>query len=216
MEVIELPGLVVRTVAVGGMNTNVYLLTAASGDQLLIDAAAEPDAIGALRGAAAGDGADPWLRLVLTTHAHHDHRGALAAVTGAHPEAETLAGAADADEITSATGVPIGRPLGQGDVVELGGVSLTILALRGHTPGSVAVACVRPGVPAHLFVGDALFPGGVGRTRNDVDFRSLLADVSERVFEVYPDDTVVWPGHGLPTTLGAERPHLDEWRRRGW
>lgn len=80
----------------------------------------------------------------------------------------------------------------------------------------MALACARPGVPTHLFTGDSLFPAGVGRTSSDRDFRSLFADVSERVFDAYPDDTVVWPGHGLPTTLGAERPALPEWQQRGW
>lgn len=48
------------------------------------------------------------------------------------------------------------------------------------------------------------------------DFTQLLADVTSRVFDVYPDSTVVYPGHGDDTTLGAERPHLGEWRERGW
>ena len=216
MGAVALPGIVVRRIAVGGMDNNVYLLTAASGDQLLVDAAADPDAIHRLLAAAADDAPPPLLRYVLTTHSHRDHLGALAAVTAAHPDAETLAGEADADAITSATGVAIDRRLGHGDVLDLGGVTLAIIALRGHTPGSVALACARPGVPAHLFTGDSLFPGGVGRTRSDRDFRSLFADVADRVFDAYPDDTVVWPGHGRPTTLGAERPALPQWRERGW
>lgn len=216
METIALPGVVVRRIAVGGMDNNVYLLTAASGEQLLIDAAAEPDRVESLLAAASADAPSPRLRYVLTTHSHHDHLGALAAVASAHPEAETLAGTEDADAITSATGVPIVRRLHHGDVLDLGDVRLDVVALRGHTPGSVTVACGRPNAPVHLFTGDSLFPGGVGRTRHARDFRSLFADVVERIFDAYPDDTVVWPGHGKPTILAAERPHLPEWESRGW
>ena len=69
----------------------------------------------------------------------------------------------------------------------------------------------------HLFTGDSLFPGGVGNTKNPgQSFDSLYRDVTERVFDVYDDDTWVYPGHGNDTTLGVERPHLDEWRARGW
>jgi glyoxylase-like metal-dependent hydrolase (beta-lactamase superfamily II) len=67
------------------------------------------------------------------------------------------------------------------------------------------------------FSGDSLFPGGVGNTQQDRQrFESLFADVVGRLFDVYPDDTIVHPGHGDPTTLGAERPHLAQWRERGW
>jgi glyoxylase-like metal-dependent hydrolase (beta-lactamase superfamily II) len=72
------------------------------------------------------------------------------------------------------------------------------------------------GDSVHLFTGDCLFPGGVGKTWKDGDFERLLGDVSRRLFDVYPDSTVVYPGHGDDTSLGVERPHLDEWRERGW
>ena len=213
IELIELKQLAIRRIAVSGMDNNVYLLTSrASGEQLLIDAAADPDAIAALLADAGGQ-----LRYVLTTHSHHDHIGALAAVAAAHPEAEALAGETDAAAITAATGVPIARRLADGDVIELGGVLLDVIALRGHTPGSVALAQAGTGAAPQLFTGDSLFPGGVGNTGRDQQrFASLLADVQTRIFDAYPDDAVVWPGHGLPTTLGAERPHLAEWRARGW
>lgn len=217
MERIELPSAVLRRIAVGGMDNNVYLLTATTGEQLLIDAAADPTAIENLLASASTDAAAPRLRHLLTTHSHHDHIGALAAVADAHPEADVIAGDADARAITGATGVPIARRLQHGDTVTLGGIDLAVIGLRGHTPGSVAVACGLPGVPAQLFTGDSLFPGGVGNTGGDRQrFSSLLNDVMARIFDVFADDTVVWPGHGKPTTLGAERPHLDEWRSRGW
>ena len=212
IELIELPEMVIRRIAVSGMDNNVYLVTARTGDQLLIDAAAEPDVIAELL--ASGQGT---LRGVLTTHSHHDHIGALAAVAAAHPSAETLAGDADAEAISAATGVAVTRRLRDGDRVALGGLELAVIGLRGHTPGSVALAHTARGTAPQLFTGDSLFPGGVGNTQGDPRrFTSLLDDVVDRVFDAYPDDTVVWPGHGRSTTLGAERPHLDEWRARGW
>jgi glyoxylase-like metal-dependent hydrolase (beta-lactamase superfamily II) len=68
----------------------------------------------------------------------------------------------------------------------------------------------------HLFTGDSLFPGGVGRTAGQSEFASLLGDVTSKLFDVFPDDTWVYPGHGADTTLGAERPALPEWKARGW
>ena len=92
----------------------------------------------------------------------------------------------------------------------------TSIHLQGHTPGSVALALDGADEATHLFTGDCLFPGGVGKTRKEGDFDKLLGDVTTRVFDVYDDSTVVYPGHGDDTTLGAERPHLAEWRERGW
>ena len=86
------------------------------------------------------------------------------------------------------------------------------------SPGSVALA-LRPAgerKAVQLFTGDCLFPGGVGKTWEPGAFEELLGDVTSQLFGVYGDDTVVYPGHGDDTTLGAERPHLAEWRERGW
>ena len=103
-----------------------------------------------------------------------------------------------------------------GDAVD--GITLEVIALRGHTPGSVALA-YRPEAdePAVLFTGDSLFPGGVGNTGGDAArFATLLDDVEQRLFAAFDDDVVVHPGHGAFTTLGVERPRLQEWRERGW
>ena len=93
-----------------------------------------------------------------------------------------------------------------------------MIHLRGHTPGSVALALSGPaaGDSVQLFTGDCLFPGGVGKTWKEGDFEQLLGDVTSRVFDVFADQTVVYPGHGDDTTSGTERPHLGEWRERGW
>ena len=106
--------------------------------------------------------------------------------------------------------------LEHGDVITVGDATLEIIGLRGHTPGSVAALYRDPAGVAHLFTGDSLFPGGVGKTMTPEDFTSLIDDVESRVFAVLPDDTWFYPGHGDDSTLGAERPHLAEWRRRGW
>jgi glyoxylase-like metal-dependent hydrolase (beta-lactamase superfamily II) len=189
---------------------------------VLVDAADSPDDVLAL----VRDGSpSARLDLVVTTHRHLDHLRALAsvvAVTGA----AVAAGADDADAISHATDTHVTRRLHQGDVLTVGHLRLEVVALRGHTPGSVALAYREPdhvteadavARRVHLFTGDALFPGGVGNTDRDPErFARLLDDVVERVFDRYDDATWVYPGHGADTTLGAERPQLDEWRRRGW
>lgn len=206
--------LLLREVAVGPMDNRAYLLTDPGADEhLLVDAAAEPERLLALVREASGRG-PAALATVVTTHRHADHTGALAAVAAA-TGARTAAGDADADALP----LPPDVRLRHGDVVRVGGAELAVVALRGHTPGSVALL-LRPdpatGGPAHLLTGDSLFPGGPGRTTSPADFASLMDDLGQRVFAVLDDATVVHPGHGEPTTLGAERPHLAEWRARGW
>ncbi len=187
-------------------NRSYLLVEPGSGDWLLVDAAAEPDRLLALlRGA--GAALAPGSGLIVTTHRHDDHTGALvelARTTGAR----TAAGEDDADALPLAPDVR----LHHGDVVSVGGTELEVIALRGHTPGSVALLLDG----TDLFTGDSLFPGGPGRTWSPQDFTSLVDDLEERVFGRLPDAVVVHPGHGEPTTLGAERPHLPEWRARGW
>ena len=96
----------------------------------------------------------------------------------------------------------------------------SVIHLRGHTPGSIALCYDAAGQLAgepHLFTGDSLFPGGPGNTQGDAKrFTQLMDDLEERVFAPLPDPTWVYPGHGGDTTLGTERPHLGEWRARGW
>ncbi|MGO4598497.1 MBL fold metallo-hydrolase [Terrabacter sp. 2RAF25] len=203
----ELSGLTVRKQSVGTMDNNAYLLTCrATGAQLLIDAAAEPSRL--LELVAAGGGG---LDTVVTTHRHHDHVGALAEVVEA-TGARTVAGADDADALP----VPVDVRVGQGDTVTVGDVTLEVVHLRGHTPGSIALAYADPEGHTHLFTGDSLFPGGAGRTTNRDDFTSLMNDLDSRIFAHYDDDTWFYPGHGDDSTLGAERSHLGEWRARGW
>ena len=107
------------------------------------------------------------------------------------------------------------RTVWDGDVFRLGDIELDVIGLVGHTRGSIALR-LRGNPSDHILTGDSLFPGGPGRVQNDTQFATLMADLEKKVFGVYNDETVIWPGHGLPTTLGAERPHLGEWRERGW
>lgn len=210
----NLQNVTIRSVSVGPMDNNVYLLTGKeSGAQVLIDAANDFPAIEHLLAEGAADAGVPArLELVITTHSHWDHVGALAA-TAAATGARTAAGTEDIPDIE----VPTVVALEHGDVGSFPDFELEAIKLRGHTPGSVALLYRDPAGPAHLFTGDSLFPGGLGNTQKDPErFASLYRDVFERVFEYLPDDTVVHPGHGAGTTLGAERPHLQEWKERGW
>ena len=203
------PTVDVRTCSVSSMDNNVYLVTCTStGAQALVDAADEARRIEALvPGGSASIGA------VITTHRHWDHHRALSEVVAAS-NATTYAGRDDADHLPVATEVC----LDHGDAVSVGDLELGVVGLRGHTPGSVALAL--PGGDdagtTLLFTGDSLFPGGPGRTESPQAFTSLMEDLEQRVFAVFDDTTLVLPGHGAGTTIGEERPDLGQWRQRGW
>ena len=204
-DVRELPHLRITKASVGPMDNNAYLLQCRATDELaLIDAAAEPDTLLGLLGG-------QRLARIVTTHRHQDHWSALPEVLAA-TDAETIAGVDDVD------GIPVrtSRPVRDGDSVEIGESSLTVIHLVGHTPGSIALLYDDPEGTPHLFTGDSLFPGGPGRTTSAEGFQSLMDDLEHKVFDRLPDETWVYPGHGHDTTLGAERPHLPEWRTRGW
>lgn len=208
-QVRELDGLTVRKLAVSQMSNNVYLLTCgATGAQLLIDAADEAEQVLTLI-----EQGGPGLTALATTHKHWDHVRALEEVAS-RTVAPTYAGAADADALPLA---PDHR-LDHGDTIRFGDVRLDVIGLRGHTPGGIALAWTEPSGRVHLFTGDSLFPGGVGATDryDDQSFPELIDDVEHRIFDRYGDDTWFYPGHGDDGVLGAQRPHLQEWRERGW
>ena len=204
-DVRELAKLTITKFSVGDMDNNVYLLRCqATDEQVLVDAADDARMIMQVVGS---DG----LRRVVTTHRHWDHHRALPEVVAA-TGATTVAGEADADELP----VPVDERVSDGDTVQVGECRLEVIHLVGHTPGSIALLYDDPDGTAHLFTGDSLFPGGVGKTWSPEDFTSLVRDVSTKLFDRLPDETWFYPGHGNDSTLGAERPHLSEWRSRGW
>jgi glyoxylase-like metal-dependent hydrolase (beta-lactamase superfamily II) len=201
----DLDTLTVTKVSVGPMDNNAYLLECrATGALTLVDAANDAATLLDLLGGRP-------LERVVTTHRHRDHWVALDEVVRA-TGARTAAGSPDAAAIPVATD----EPLGDGDVVQVGDVRLEVIALVGHTPGSVALLHQDPGGTAHLFTGDSLFPGGPGKTAGPAEFTSLMDDLEAKVFARLPDDTWFYPGHGNDSTLGAERASIPQWRARGW
>lgn len=237
------PGLSVLKVSVGPKDNNAYLLAGATAS-LLIDAADDPDRLLQLLATALpGSGqlpAPPYA--IVTTHQHADHWQALAALVDASG-AVPYAGAPDCAAIERGTGVAC-RPLWTGDRLSLdprrqpaeqprpgpfegtppapgepgewSNRTLEIIGLAGHTPGSIALALTAADGVVHLFTGDSLFPGGPGKTRSQRDFEMLMNDLESKVFARFGDASVVHPGHGDDTTLGAERPNLARWWSRGW
>ncbi len=206
----ELRDVTIGKISVGSLDSNAYLVRdRATGIALLIDAAADAPRLHEFMNAIP----HTTLAAVLTTHRHSDHWQALRQVVE-DTNARTIAHPADAAGLP----VPTEQTVRDHDHVEIGHSTVEIIHLVGHTPGSIAVLYQDPGDnSAHLFTGDSLFPGGVGNTFGKTElFRALLHDVETKIFDRLPDDTWVYPGHGNDTTLGAERPYLDEWRARGW
>ena len=194
-------------VSVGPVDNNAYLLQHSGGGAVLIDAANDDDRLLKII-------SDPPLDAIVTTHRHADHWQALPSVATA-TRARLVCGQPDLEAIRSDSGVEGLIGVWDGDRIDLGSESLEIIGLVGHTPGSITLAYAGAG-RMHLFTGDSLFPGGPGKTTGPADFASLMNDLESKIFGRFDDDTVVHPGHGDDTTLGNERPHLGEWRARGW
>lgn len=190
----------VHRMVLGALDTNVYVLRCRrSGSAVLIDAADDADLL-------LSTCRDLGVSQVLQTHGHWDHVQALPALRAAgYP---VLIAPADAAMIAGDDGA-----LDHASVVEVGALELQVLATPGHTPGST---CLRLGGSPLVFTGDTLFPGGPGATGGDPErFAMILDRIEEHLFTL-PPHTVVLPGHGPGTTIGAEHPHLAEWRARGW
>lgn len=190
----------ITKVVVGPMSNNVFVVRCVeTGQSVLVDAADEPEVLLELcQRLDVGD--------VLTTHGHGDHIQAVPAVRAAGHRVGVAAG--DAGMLPAHDFV-----IEDGAVIEVGRLRLHAMHTPGHTPGAT---CFRvEGAPV-LLSGDTLFPGGPGATRgNAANFASIIRSIEQRLF-VLPDETIVMPGHGDDTTIGAERPHLQEWIDRGW
>jgi len=191
----------VHKVVVGPMDNNVYVIRSkATGDAVMIDAANEHELLLQMC-------RDLGVRKVLETHGHWDHIQAVPAVRDAGYEVSVTA--ADAGMLPSYDLI-----LDDDSVIEVGDLRLRTIATPGHTPGSMCFTV--EGTPL-LFSGDTLFPGGPGNTKFEgADFPTIIRSIEDRLFSPLGADTVVLPGHGDQTTIGTERPHLQEWVDRGW
>lgn len=198
----------ITKLAVGPYDNDSYVVSCNdTSTAVVIDAAAEAERI-----LEACRGLD--VKSVLTTHGHHDHIGALDPVKDAlgvpwylHPADIDIAGRSPDESLSD------------GQMIQFGSVALHVIHTPGHTPGSVSFV-FEPEDQSEihvLFSGDTLFPGGPGATRWDYSsFPQIMDSIEGKLFARLPDEALVHPGHGPSTTIGAERPHLGEWRRRGW
>ena len=191
-------GMEVKKFSVGPFDNNVYIVRSlASDDALIVDGAADAERI--LKEVAG-------LNVVgiVETHGHADHVQALPDLVAALG-APVYAHGGDASKMPVPT-----QPLRDGQTMVVGDIEISVFHTPGHTPGSLSFHA-----PSFLFSGDALFPGGPGNTNdNKTQFREAMRSV-DRLLEL-PDETRICPGHGLDSTIGRERPHVETWRARGW
>ena len=187
-------------IVVGPFENNVFILRSkATGDAVLVDAANEHELLLEVCRATG-------VRRVLTTHGHFDHIGAVSAVRDAGIDVGIAA--EDASMLPSYDFV-----IPDDDVIEVGDLRLRTVHTPGHTPGSTCF--VLEGHPV-VFSGDTLFPGGPGNTKfENASFDQIIESIDRRLFTL-PENVLVLPGHGLDTTIGTERPNLDDWIARGW
>ena len=190
----------VDKIVVGPFENNVFVVRSKrTGDAVLVDAANEHDLLLEVSRATG-------VRRVLTTHGHWDHIQAVTAVRDAGIDVGIAT-----EDAAMLPGYDFTIP--DDAVIEVGDLRLRTIHTPGHTPGSTCF--VLEGKPV-VFSGDTLFPGGPGNTRfENASFEQIIESIDRRLFTL-PADMLVLPGHGLDTTVGTERPHLDEWIQRGW
>lgn len=231
-------GVVIRRIAVGPLRTNCYALHVPGSRAAVLvdpggDAAKVLDAVGGLD-----------IRVIVLTHAHWDHVEALAEVhvacrapIAAHPDEHQVwrherehlhrhgswdAGTATADLLGRGCSLhpspgallwdgTVHHVVADGDVLHVEGLTVDVVHTPGHTPGGICLS-----VAGHVLTGDTLFPGGPGLTGWPFsDFPTIIESIGRKLLRLAPE-TVVHPGHGEPTTIEREAPHLEEWRDRGW
>jgi glyoxylase-like metal-dependent hydrolase (beta-lactamase superfamily II) len=193
-------GVEIHQVVVGPVDNNVLILRCTeTGDAVLLDAANEHERLLELCQRLG-------VRRVLETHGHWDHIQAVPQLRDAGYSVGVTA--QDAAMLPSYDEV-----IEDDSVIDVGRLRLRTIHTPGHTPGSMCF--LLEGHPI-LFSGDTLFPGGPGNTSFEGgDFPTIIESVDRRLFTL-PPDTIVLPGHGDRTTIGTERPHLQEWIDRGW
>jgi glyoxylase-like metal-dependent hydrolase (beta-lactamase superfamily II) len=191
----------IHKLVVGPVDNNVFVLRCRhTGDAVLIDAANEHEKLLDL---AQGLG----VRRVIETHGHWDHIAAIPQMRDAGYSVGVTA--ADAGMLES-----YDELIEHDVVIPVGDLRLRTIITPGHTPGSICF--LVEGKPL-LFSGDTLFPGGPGNTSFEGgDFPTIIESIDRLLFAPLAADTIVMPGHGDDTTIGAERPHLQEWIDRGW
>jgi len=191
----------VHRFVVGPIENNVYVVRCKrTGEATLLDAANEHDRL--LRVASR-----LGVTSVLETHGHWDHIGAVEQVRDAGIDVWVRS--------EDAAMLPSYDHLLEDDTEHaVGDLRLRTVHTPGHTPGSICFSLVDTPI---LFTGDTLFPGGPGNTQSDIgDFPTIITSIEDRLFRAFDANTTIWPGHGSPSTIGEERPHLDEWVQRGW
>ncbi len=192
----------IHRVVVGPYDNNVFVLRCReTGEAVLIDAANEHEQLLQLCQRLG-------VRRVLETHGHWDHIQAVPAIREAGYEVGVMS--ADAAMLND---VGYDVFIHDTQVIEVGRLRLHAIHNPGHTPGSVSFRV--EGAPL-VFTGDTLFPGGPGNTSFEGgSFSTIIDSLDNRLFTL-PAETIVMPGHGVSTTIAAERPHLQEWVARGW
>ncbi|MEX2324174.1 MAG: MBL fold metallo-hydrolase [Nitriliruptoraceae bacterium] len=196
--------LLVRKLSVEEFNNNVYVIACrTTNTALVVDVAARPERI---REAIAGFN----VTAAVQTHGHWDHVRAWESLQH-DPGLAVWGHPADNDLFPK----PVDRALSGGDIIDVGELRVEVIHIAAHTPGSL-LYLVEADTRPHLFTGDTLFPGGHGKTTTPQDHVNIMDGLETKVFDRLADETWVYPGHGDDTTLGRERPHLTEWRERGW
>jgi len=199
--------LIIKRLGVGSLSANCFIIGAEStGEGMVIDPGGNGEEIYQAITAAGLD-----IKLIILTHGHSDHIAALYDIQ-AKTGAEVAIHASDADfleghgSFSSQFGIsyrtphPPDRLLHEGDILEISGFSLKVIHTPGHTPGSISLY-----TPGKVFTGDTLFRRGIGTTLMPGSSRSQLINSIHTKLMVLPDDTIVYPGHGRETTIGAER-----------
>jgi hydroxyacylglutathione hydrolase len=199
--------LIIKRLVVGSLSANCFIVgVESSGEGLVIDPGGNTEEI---YRAITESGMD--IKLIILTHGHSDHIAALYDIQD-RTGAEVAIHVSDADflegngSFSSQFGIsyktphPPDRLLHEGDTLGVSGLSLKVIHTPGHTPGSISLY-----TPGKVFTGDTLFRRGIGTTLMPGSSRSqLINSIVTRLMKL-PDDTIIYPGHGRETTIGAER-----------